>query len=458
MIVLGGVTAALLIIQTQRSESTHEIIPALPPALSSAPEPGPAIPDIAGPAENLLQIKAEELKLAQHLVATFPQEDDALNLLGDVLYQHGDIRQAVAVWQQALARDPHRIILYQKLGMAAKEQGDPNGAIAHWRQALEVDPNSPNLRWDLAEICLDQGRHREAAALLEQECRITPGAVRNYFLLGQTYLQLEAYPQAIENYRQALEIDPSYYNAYYGLGNAYLRTQEREKAQAAMQRFQELKQQHDALPDKQVRIDEVPDARRRMAQHYVQAYHFYRKARQAQAGVVLLQRAIALDPDNAMNLERLGVHYYTLRQLPEALRSYERARTVDPNNPRHVLNCGKILAAQNQFSRAEAMYALAISRFPTQSQGYTELAELYLRAQRNGPRAWELVHQALRLETSARNYFLLAWAQDNRGDVPSALAAIDQAVALAPQNRNYQGLRDNLRQKLASISQEAGDR
>jgi tetratricopeptide (TPR) repeat protein len=81
-----------------------------------------------------------------------------------------------------------------------------------------------------------------------------------------------------------------------------------------------------------------------------------------------------------------------------------------------------------------------IRLFPQASDGYRELARLYLKNARKTARARKLAEKALALDASAANYFMLGWACHASGDRASALAATKRALELEPDNSECQRL------------------
>ena len=74
------------------------------------------------------------------------------------------------------------------------------------------------------------------------------------------------------------------------------------------------------------------------------------------------------------------------------------------------------------------------------SDGYRELARLYLQTRKNTAQARQLAEKALALEASAANYFMLAWACTVGGDNTAALPAVRRALELEPENPDCQRL------------------
>jgi tetratricopeptide (TPR) repeat protein len=393
-------------------------------------------------------IQAEELALTEALTEDFPRRDTPLALLATVHQYLGDTTKAEALWKQAVGLNPRRSDLYEKLGEAAQRKDELDEAVAWWRKGLEANPRAPGLRWEIANARITQGQLDDALTLLQEECSITPQAARNHYLLGQVYLKQRAYEEAKAAYEKALEIEPGYYNAHYGLGMACMRLKEREQAQSAMARFKELRSDAEDSEDKRIMIDELPAARRRAAAFYGQAYGLYHPQRQAEIGRRLLARALELDPNNAYIWEKLAGHHYANQRPEQALAMYRKAAALAPDNPVPHINIGKLYALMNQPEQAERALQQAVTRFPSSGLAHSELALLYLRGQRRADEAVKLMQKAVALAPTANHYYLLTWAYDVAGDPQNALAAIEKALALEPQNERYRSTHERIRSRL----------
>lgn len=398
--------------------------------------------------QSVSGIQQEELALAEALARDFPQHDGPLALLATVHRYRGDTAQAEALWKQAVALNPKRSDLYEKLGQAAQRKDRLDEAIAWWRQGLEANPQAPGLRWQIANALVTQGHQDETLALLETECTITPTAARNHYLLGQIHLKQRAYEKAEAAYKKTIEIQPDYYNAYYGLGMVYTRLKQPEQARTAMKHFRRLKANADASEDQRIIIDEVPHARKRIVTSYVQAYNLYDSRRQAEIGERLLRRALELDPNDAHTWEKLAAHYYVNGRREQALRLFQKTVALDPNNPLPYINIGKLHALMNQPGSAERTLRQAVARFPDSGLAHAELAHFYLRSQMHPAEALALMQKAVALSPTANHYSLLTWAYDVNGDIQSALDAIQKAIALEPQNRRHRSVYERIRSKL----------
>jgi tetratricopeptide (TPR) repeat protein len=383
-----------------------------------------------------MQIKAEEQALAEALVADFPGQALPLSVMAAVHKSHGDVQRAETLWKEALRIDSSQSDFYEQLGLVAQEQDELDRAVAYWQEGLKRNPRAPNLRWRLAYVQVQQGQLDGTVRLLQEECTLTPDAARNYFLLGQIHLKQNAYQKAKACYEKALELQPSYVNAHYGLGKVYTRLKQREKAGASMKAYQMLKARQDTSEERII-LDEFPVARARAAGLYRRVAGFYDSREHGPSKEKLLRRAISLDPESALNWEKLATLHYQQNRFQTALEDFQRAGELDPKNPLYYLNIGMLYGATGQLSQAEVSFKEAVDRFPRYSLAYVELARFYLYHRTNLVQAQSLAGKAIALQPSAANYDLLARACEANGDRSAAVAAAEQALAMEPDNKRY---------------------
>jgi len=388
------------------------------------------------PTDDVLDIKAEELALAEAVVSDYPDRVESLCLLASVHQGHGNVPQAEEHWRQALRIDPSRPQIHEELGLMAQGQDRLDQAIAYWRQGIEADPHAPNLRWHLANALVLQGDLEGTVQLLETECTLTPRAARNYFLLGQIHLKQDAFEHARACYEKTLELQPDYINAYYSLGRVYARLKQPDQASACMQKFRDLKTAQEADGER-IALNEAPFARLRAAGFYRQAYRLYGSEKQDVLGRRLLERAIRLDPNDPRNWEMLASCHYQHNRFQEALAGFEKARELDPNNPLFYINIAALHHGMKRPDRAESLLKEAVGRFQENALVHAELARFYLHTRTNLPASQLLAQRAAALDPSAAHLFVLGRACAANGNLDGAAKAIEHAIALDPNNPQY---------------------
>jgi len=212
-------------------------------------------------------LKAKLTGEEKQLIAARPTTDLTayeLYLKGRLLWEKrgGDnLRQAIAFYEQAIARDPNYALAYSGLAEAyiilpwytptapqeafpkAKaaalkalqlddklaeahtglaralvESYDMAGSIREFQRAIALNPNYANAHHWYGAILGALGRFDEAIAEGKRAIELDPLSSIINADLGLTLLNARRYDEAIAQLRKALEIDPTFYFAQYNLG------------------------------------------------------------------------------------------------------------------------------------------------------------------------------------------------------------------------------------------------
>ena len=446
-LIIGGCLIAG-ILQLKRPKPSPPSVTAPGREVQNEKEPEDFASLLFGKAQDVPQVKAEALRLGNHMIKQFPQKDAALFLMGSVYGQQGDIKENIALWEEVIRLNPQRADVYDKLAQLLKDQGDVEQALIYWQQGLKVDPRHAKALWALANTYIERHQAGQAVALLKQACVVAPRSVRNYYLLGQAYRQLEQYEDALPQYEKAIALDPNHYNAHYDLALTYRNLDQPEQAKASLVTFQALKKSIKTSIPEAIVSDDLPENLKKLARYYWQAYTIYKTNKQNLQGLPLLQRAIALDPRNTYYQELLGVFYTQHKQYSQAITVYQHAQGIDPNRPLFAVNIGQLYTRMGQPAQAERMFKQTIEGFPDYALGYVELVRLYLTAQKNLARTIGLAQRAVDLQPSAENYHLLSWTHLVNKHYPQAMQAIEKAMALAPNNKKYEVHYEHIKKQL----------
>jgi tetratricopeptide (TPR) repeat protein len=381
----------------------------------------------------------EEMDVAQQLVKDFPVDVSALALLGNAYAGQGNSVEAVNYWEKCLKLNAKYAPAYYRLGMNAMRKAEYEEAIGLWRKAVSIDPSMSGVHGGLGRALLYLGKPKEAVLELEEDIRISPQDGLEYFLLGQTYLQLNECAKAKPNYEKAAQLQPDDARVYYGLATVYDKLGESEKAKEYQERFRKLKTEESIAFNRELgKYDDRARLRARVVLTHASAGEIYRRAGRLPQAEAHLRRALALDPKNAVSLRELATLCQSADREQDALELRERLWAVEPGDIVNLLNIAVGNARLQRFSAAETAYRQVIKLAPNQFDGYEGLAKVLLKTARNLPEAKSLAETAVRLQSSAANYRLLSEACDKNGDSQGALSAMERAIALEPNNEQYQ--------------------
>jgi O-antigen ligase/cytochrome c-type biogenesis protein CcmH/NrfG len=150
----------------------------------------------------------------------------------------------------------------------------------------------------------------------------------------------------------------------------------------------------------------------------------------------IFQYAAELDPYNGRNLHALGVTYFHLQKIPEAIDALQRAKvTMTDVNTFRILGTIYLQAGENE--RAEDELKRAIYLDPKNIQAYNELASLYIH-QNEYEKAIDQWKKAMELNPDFAERYLFVYyigmAYQQMGENESAQDYFLQALRETPEN------------------------
>ena len=183
------------------------------------------------------------------LVAAAPANPLYPYWVGRLDYDDGQYATAVESFRRALELDPRFMRAYDNLGLCYEALGRFDEALRSWEEAIRLNEGQktkspwPPLNLGLMLTRLD--RLDEAEARFRQSLRCDPRFPQAHYQLGLTLEKKRSAGEAVSELEEAVRLDPAYSEAQYALARLYRRSGQPEKADQALQRFQELKQAKD---------------------------------------------------------------------------------------------------------------------------------------------------------------------------------------------------------------------
>ena len=179
--------------------------------------------------ESSLDERLDEAEaLARKILATQPENPDALNGLGLINQQQGRYDDAATLFDQAYAIDPERgdfkQNLIEALAAAAKsnaESGFYQDAIAFTERVLNLQPNDAVLVARMSFVLTLAKLYGQALALADRAISLDQSAVEAHDARGLALLGLKKFEHAITCFELATNLNPDYVEAKVNLGSAY---------------------------------------------------------------------------------------------------------------------------------------------------------------------------------------------------------------------------------------------
>jgi tetratricopeptide (TPR) repeat protein len=183
------------------------------------------------------------------LVAAAPANPLYPYWVGRLDYDDGQYATAVEGFRRALELDPRFMKAHDNLGLCYEALGRFDEALRSWEEAIRLNDGQktkspwPPLNLGLMLTRLD--RLDEAEARFRESLRCDSRFPQAHYQLGITLEKKGRTGEAVSELEEAARLEPAYAEAQYALARLYRRSGEPQKADQALQRFQELKQAKD---------------------------------------------------------------------------------------------------------------------------------------------------------------------------------------------------------------------
>ena len=168
------------------------------------------------------QLAAAEKGYAR-ILKSFPDQFDALHLLGLLKLQTGKAGEAHRLIASALKINPSSPDALTNLGLVLGALKRPADALARFDKALALDPNHFEALANRGNVLLDLGRADEALACLDQVLAREPRHLPARVNRGNALVALGQAEAAIAEYDAALALNPNDLKAQFNRANALFR-------------------------------------------------------------------------------------------------------------------------------------------------------------------------------------------------------------------------------------------
>jgi predicted O-linked N-acetylglucosamine transferase (SPINDLY family) len=218
---------------------------------------------------------ADAESMYRQILASEPNNPDALQLLGLVAHQLGRNEDAVELIEKghragrpqpfslnnlakaylglsrpleakkclakALAMKPDFAEAHNNLGVALEEIGQRKEAEQSYRRAAALQPDYAEAHYNLANLMVERGAAGEAEQHYRKALLIDPDNADAHFDLANLLFNLGRLAESEQAYRSAIALRPGFTEAEFGLGNMLYGVARQAEAQQCYRRVLELK-------------------------------------------------------------------------------------------------------------------------------------------------------------------------------------------------------------------------
>ena len=366
----------------------------------------------------------------QHAIALNPNYAKAHSNLGFVLKEQNLYGDAERCLKTALSIDPKIADTHYMLGTISQLHGKLEDAIHHFRKALKLDPELEFAYRDLCYVLFQHGQIDEAKAVINKGITNNPGIADYHFYLGNLYTHTKELDKAVACYRTALSIQPAYVEAHYNLGIV----------------LQEQGNLSEAIASYRKAISLKPD--------YAEAHfnlgntlHDLGRLNEAETS---FRQTLEIKPDSAEAHSNLGLILQNQGRLTEAEASYRLALGIKPDYTEAHLSLGNVLKDMGRLDEAEASYRQALQIMPDYAEAHSNLG-LTLQELGRLDEAEASYRRALQIKTDfAEAHNNLGIALKDMGRLDEAEASCRRALQIKP---DFAAAHSNLGNVLHEIGQ-----
>jgi tetratricopeptide (TPR) repeat protein len=158
----------------------------------------------------------------------------------------GNIEQAIAEYQEALAQDPKLVQAHANLISLYARAGEPEKAEEAYRATVAINPNLPQSHYDYGVSLVSRGRLLEAEAAFRKALDSSPHYAEAHSNLGAMLERRGKFAEAAREYQAAIEDKPNFRQAHYQLGHLLLA--QKKTTEAITHLRQTLAPEDDATP------------------------------------------------------------------------------------------------------------------------------------------------------------------------------------------------------------------
>src|SRR6267142_1772918 len=282
-----------------------------------------------------------------------PSLDRARNL-----QQRGYLPEAETFCREILERSPRNADAMNLIGILCAQRGDLGSALEWIGKAVGVDSQNAAYRFNFGKILLQLGRTREACGALERAASLDPGYTEAHNELGLALGEAGSFDAAEAAFRKALSLEPDYWAAHNNLGLLLHRVGRDEEAGLSLRRALEIEPRS---PGTLGNLGMVLRAQRRGAEA-VDAY----------------RAALVLTPQDPALLTNLGNALADLSRLEEAVACFRDAVAAAPDHANAYYNWGLLYLRSDQFQSASEKFRVALTIDPHLGEAEIGLASALL--------------------------------------------------------------------------------
>jgi predicted O-linked N-acetylglucosamine transferase (SPINDLY family) len=279
--------------------------------------------------------------------------------LGIALQHHqaGRLPEAESVYRQILLADSHNVDALHFLGVIAYQRAEHKKAEELISRALQLKDSNAPAHNNLGNALAAQGKLKQAVASFLSALALDPHYVDALVNLGSAFRAQGEPDKAIECYERALSLAPGSTTATAGLRGAI----EDKRTLGDVAGGEKALSVADA---------ESPSA-------HLSAGNAYKDEGRLEEAVASYQKALSINPDFSPAYVNLGNVLQVQGKSTEAVNCYRKALAANPDLPEAHFNLANVFRDQNKLDQAATHYEKTIALQPESPDAHFALGHVF---------------------------------------------------------------------------------
>lgn len=264
------------------------------------------------------------------------------------LHHAGRTAEAEQLYGLVLSARPDHFDALQMLGVIKMQRGELATALRMVSAAMQLRPKSPQVLLNLGLVLNAMDRHEEALASFDAALKHKGRFAEALNNRGSVLVTLGRSAEALDNFKRAIAIKPDYADAFYNQGNAFKELDRYEEALKSYERALKLRANHAKA---HCNRGSVLDLLGRTAD-----------------ALVCYDQALAIAPDFAEAMHNRCGALRALKRVDESLQGLDKLLAMHPYYSKAHCIHAMVMADFNRPAEALASFDKALSLQPDDSK------------------------------------------------------------------------------------------
>jgi tetratricopeptide (TPR) repeat protein len=366
--------------------------------------------------------REEMIAVLQQIKGRAKDFDRAYLVTGDFYLRLGDGDAAIREFREGIANDPKKKSTYQnRIIEVLMRQGKRAEAADMNAEVLKADPTDVTAKGFAATLLLEKGDVSRALGELQAVAARDPENPVVHYNLGRAHLARSEWEQARQEFQKAIDIKPDYVVARLALAQLQMARNEFEAAQKSAEQV----------------LEKIDPSNANALLIRSAALLGQKKFTESRASLDSMLKA---SPGSADVYFQLGVVNLVERKFKDAEAAFRKAHQLNPANARGLMGIVDTMLAQGNNDAALELLRSEAGKNPNRPDLRLDLANTAVRVGKYDEAIAEFnkVLSSLDKDSTKRGEMLLRIGETYRrkGDIENAVAALQQARAILPNNVN----------------------